>query len=119
MILKGLSNEYNTFTTVMTQKDTPMTFKNFKTALRNFEEAGKTEGNAVMNVKEKKFSGQPTAPLPRGNKTKFDGACLSCGKYGHKSQNCRKALRWCRNGNNKSHDMKFCRKTKTNYTRAK
>ena len=44
---------YNTFTTVMTQKDTPMTFQNFKTALRNFREAEKTEGNAVMNVKEK------------------------------------------------------------------
>ena len=42
-----------TFTTVMTQKDAPMTFQNFKTALRNFEEAGRTEGNAVMNAKEK------------------------------------------------------------------
>ena len=54
MILKGLPNVYNT-TNVMTQKDAPMTFQNFKTALRNFEEAGKTEGNAVMNVKEKKI----------------------------------------------------------------
>ena len=34
----------------MTQKDAPMTFQNFKTALRNFEESGKT----VVNVKEKK-----------------------------------------------------------------
>ena len=53
MILKGLPNEYNTFTTVMTQKDASIMFQNFKTALRDFEEAGKTEGNAVMNVKEK------------------------------------------------------------------
>ena len=111
MILKGLPNEYNTFTTVMTQKDAPMMFQNFKTALINFEEAGKTEGNTVMNVKEKKFSGRPTAPLQRENKTRFDGACFSCGKYGHKSQNCRKHSRWCKNCNNKSHDTKFCRKT--------
>ena len=81
MILKGLPNEYNTFTTVMTQKDAPMTFQNFKTTLRNFEEAGKTEGNAAMNVK--KFSGRPTAPLSRENETRFDGACFSSGKYGH------------------------------------
>ena len=87
MILKGLPNEYNTFTTVMTQKDTPMTFQNFKTAQKNFEETGKTEGNAEINVKEKKFSGRPTPPLPRENKTRFDGACFLCGKYGHKSQN--------------------------------
>ena len=72
-----------------------------------------------MNVKVKKFSGQLTAPLPRENKTKFDGTCFSCGKYDHKSQNCRKPSRWCRNCNNKSHDTKFCRKTKTNHTRAK
>ena len=52
-------------------------FQNFKTTLRNFEEAEKTEGNEVMNVKEKKFSGRPTAPLPRENKTRFDGACFS------------------------------------------
>ena len=84
MILKGLLNEYNTFSTVMTQKDIPMTFQNFKTVQRNFEEAGKTEGNAVMNVKEKKFSGQLTTPLLSENKTKFDGACFSCGKYGYK-----------------------------------
>ena len=58
-------------------------------------------------------------PLPRENKTKFDGACFSCGKYGHKSQNCRKALLSGRNCRKKSHDMKFCRKTKTNHSRAK
>ena len=78
MILKGLPNDYNTFTNVMTQKDAPMTFQNFKTALRNFK-----EGNAVMNMEEKKIIVRPTAPLPRENKTRFNGACFSCGKYGH------------------------------------
>ena len=75
MILKGLPNECNNFT-VMTLKDEPMTFQNFKMALRNFEEAGKTEGNAIMNVKEKKLCGRLTVPLPRENKTRFDGACF-------------------------------------------
>ena len=67
MLLKGLPKEYEVFATVVTQKDTPMTFQNFKTALRNFEEVEKTEDTihkAVMNVKEKKYSSQPTLFIP-------------------------------------------------------
>lgn len=39
-------------------RDAPMMFQNFKTALRNFEETEKTQGdipNAVLSVKEKKI----------------------------------------------------------------
>ena len=50
MILEGLPKEYKTFTTVIIQKDTPMMFLNFKTALRNFEEVEKTEDNIPVTA---------------------------------------------------------------------
>lgn len=56
MIIKGLPSGYKTFTTVITQRDAPMTFQDFKTALRNFEETEKNQGdspNTVMSVSEK------------------------------------------------------------------
>ena len=45
MILKVLPNDYKEVTTVIIEKDASMMFKNFKTALRNFEEAEKTDDN--------------------------------------------------------------------------
>ena len=94
MIQKGLPNKYKTFSTVITKRDTRMTFQNFKTTLRNFEEAEKTDDNttnAVMNLKERKYSSRPTAFISKEyNKTRFNGAYFSCRIYGHKSENCKK-----------------------------
>ena len=41
MALKGLTEEYKTFVTVITQRETALTFAEFKVALRNFEDTEK------------------------------------------------------------------------------
>jgi hypothetical protein len=42
MILKGLLRSYKTFSTAVIQREKPMTFSEFKTALRNYEENEKS-----------------------------------------------------------------------------
>ena len=41
MVLKGLPTQYNTFKTVVTQRERDMSFTEFKVALRSFEETEK------------------------------------------------------------------------------
>ena len=77
-----------------------MTFAEFKTALRNYEENdkyGKTaDKDNVMNVRQK-----------------FDGKCFTCEKKGHKSSECwMKTEKWCSMCKTKTHNTKDCRKRK-------
>ena len=44
MVLKGLPSEYNTFATVVVQREEQMTFAEFKSALRSHKENAKTHG---------------------------------------------------------------------------
>ena len=117
MVLKGLTSEYKTFVTVVTQKDTPMMFSEFKTALRNYEETRKTEDttvNKVMCVNERIAS-----PPRQHNKNKFKGTCYICRKYGHRSFECRNKNQlktqenWCGICKNGTHATKYCRRRKT------
>ena len=58
MCLKGLPSKYDTLKTVVTQRDIQMTFSQFKSSLRNFEETNKPRhepNNAVMNVNYEKL----------------------------------------------------------------
>ena len=79
MALKGLPSAYKTFMTVVTQRETQMTFSEFKTALRNCEETEKRcnrtpdngENDNVMTTKQG-----------------FQGNCFKCDKKGHKSKDC-------------------------------
>ena len=41
MVLKGLPQEFKTFSTVIRQREKPITFSEFKISLRNFEETEK------------------------------------------------------------------------------
>ena len=54
-MMKGLTEEYKTFVTVITQRETALTFVEFKVALRNFEETEKATRerptDTVMGVK--------------------------------------------------------------------
>ena len=62
MALKGLAKEYSSLVTVISQRDQPMTFGEFKIALRNYEETEKSRGtvkskDSVMKQEVKHSSG--------------------------------------------------------------
>ena len=103
MVLKGLPTEYNTFATVIVQREKQMTFAEFKSALRSHEESAKTLDAKTANANENVMFA----------KQKFDGNCFKCGRKGHKSSEClSRTEKWCSNCRNKSHDTRNCRKKK-------
>ena len=64
-----------------------MTFSEFKTALRNYEE----------NEKSCKTEDQDNVMYTEQQK-RFDGKCFKCDKKGHKSSDCwTKSEKWCTN----------------------
>jgi hypothetical protein len=69
MVLKGLPNNFKTFSAIVVQRDKEMTFAEIKTALRSYEEREKSRssdtGDNVMLFK---------------NNGKFEGTCFKCGK---------------------------------------
>lgn len=73
--LKGLPTSFKTFATIVMQKDTPMTFSEFKVALRNHEENERCcnkgdDGNA---------DGVMSATNGTHKPSKFHGKCFKCG----------------------------------------
>ena len=103
MVLKGLPTEYNTFATVIVQREKQKTFAEFKSALRSHEESAKTLDAKTADANENVMFA----------KQKFDGNCFKCGRKGHKSSEClSRTEKWCSNCRNKSHDTRNCRKKK-------
>lgn len=126
MVLKGLPPTVKPFTTVITQKDKKLTFTEYKTALRSYEETEKmctpqNQGNNVMQLRTsfKKFR----KPVPQtyqtrnydiknkglknnyynnnwnSNNTKTNIVCFRCGKAGHVRAKCQFYTRndFCKN----------------------
>ena len=110
MALKGLPSSYSAFSTVVTQKDKDITFLEFKSALKSFEE---TEKSRLL-------------PGKSDNVMKSDSSavnvitCYKCGKQGHKKFQCKvnvnnsgksnynNSNRWCSICRNKSHNTDVC-----------
>ena len=98
MVLKGLQSEFKTFTIVVTQKETQMTFTDFKVSLRNFEGTEKCQrmpsksDDSVMKAQQKDNQTESSVTCY---------TCYTCRKPGHKSYECRfkdkKDKRWCNN----------------------
>ena len=111
MMLKGLPRSNKTFSTVVIQREKPMTFSEFKTALRNYEEnekscrTGTDDKDNVMYTKQQK---------------RFEEKCFKCDKKGHKSSDCwLKNEKWCSTCKSKTHITKDCRSKKEGKDAAK
>ena len=84
-----------------------MTFSEFKTALRNYEENEKS-CNPRDNQDNVMFS-----------KQRFTGKCFKCDKQGHESSECRmKTEKWCVKCRSKTHNTKDCRANKKDTAKA-
>ena len=108
MVLKGLPPEFKMFRAVIGQKKT-LTFSQFKTELRAFEESEKPckqqedrPSENVMNLKDMQKN--------------FQVKCFSCGKLGHISRDCssktqgqRTSKKWCFNYKSGAHFTTQCR----------
>ena len=102
MVLKGLPSSFKTFSAIVVQRDKEMTFAEFKTALRSYEESERSRNSDTGdNVMLFKING------------KFEGTCFKCGKKGHKKSDCwsksGKTGKWCNICNSKTHETKECR----------
>ena len=123
MILKGLPKEYQAFTTVVTQRETPMTFSDFKVALRNFEDTEKIQCQSTRSTPNASSSSSvmTTKSFPKKSKR----WCRNCKSNTHDTDFCRRqdatanpstsknnqnTSRWCEICRSTTHDTKFCRK---------
>ena len=109
MSLKGLPVDYSAFSTVITQRQDNVTFGEFKTALKSFEETVRAKSDEKS---EKVMKSEAKAVV-----------CFKCRKPGHKQYECSEKnkhskgfdkAKWCNICKNKSHYTKECRKNKNN-----
>ena len=126
MVVKGLPDDYKSFTTYMMQQDIDQIgFSKFKAALKNFEENEKartdyhsdrdqvmkinnTKGNNLQNLKDK------TESRNDGNFT-----CYICSKSGHKSFQCpNRSKKWCNYCKSNTHHTNQCRRKSKNTAKA-
>ena len=130
IVLKGLPNEYHTFSLFITQSEREMSFQEFKVSLRNFEEnekavsAEKIDADLVMqashggrfNNKHSHHAGNNRTSNPDGFPAgKKQIVCNGCGADGHKSNSKLCPLnkdRWCSIHQSASHAESECRSKK-------
>lgn len=91
MLLKRLLPSFNTLKAIVTQRETPQSFPEFKASLRAYQENTKPQKeDSIMKTLYKK---DPPA-------------CFRCNKNGHFARNCTKS-RWCKFCEVSTHDTKF------------
>ena len=114
MVLKGLPEEYKSFVVVTTQSEKQQTFREFKVALRSFEDTERANiatGNHSVIKAEYKQESQPHV------------TCFQRGKPGHIAPFCyskdkgkNERGHWCNTCHHPSHSDKTCRRKGKNKT---
>ena len=121
MCLRGLPERFNSFATVITQREVDPDFVKFKSSLRSFEENDNARGTHC-NSNEHGIMNSEHATM---NLT-----CYACRRQGHKASSCpnksaahrgkprggkssaMKSNRWCSICRMNNHDTKFCGKNR-------
>lgn len=115
MVLKGLPEAFKPFAIHVTQRDETISFADFKTKLRSYEDTEKMRAAAtddnVMKVRaQQQQRGRPTGAGDRGaERTAADLACFRCGLKGHLARTCQRRL-WCSHCRSNTHRDATCRK---------
>jgi len=130
MIMKALPDQYKPFITVISQKDDTLSFSDFKTLLRNYEDTNKLQygqcnSSSVMNMKFEHHTNHP--------KRKSTKWCSFCKSATHDTNRCFKrndqrnkagqsqqppefsTSRFCTNCNSTTHDTRYCRRNNKTY----
>lgn len=120
MILKGLPVEFKSFNTVILQKEKELSFAQFRTLIKAFEENEKSRTDYEKSTSSDKVL-KTKAELSKSNNKLDSGqaktfTCFKCGKPGHKSFQCytNKNKKWCIKCKASSHNTEECRKMNKN-----
>ncbi|XP_057680235.1 uncharacterized protein LOC130908627 [Corythoichthys intestinalis] len=116
MVLKGLPESYKPFTIHVAHTDENMTFAEFKTKLRSFEETEKLNAaessDRVMKTKAR-ASKQTTKANARDRiKDDTELVCFKCGIKVHRAKSCRQKT-WCSRCKTDTHKDTTCRRKET------
>lgn len=113
MVLKGLPESFKPFSIHVAHTDDKITFAEFKTKLRSFEETEKVKtaesSDNVMKT-QGKTGRQPAKTSARGwIKDDTEIVCFKCGNKGHRARACRQKA-WCSICRNDTHKDATCRR---------
>ena len=112
MVLKGLPESFKPFVIHVSQRDDIISFAEFKTKLRSYEDTEKMRAAAtddnVMNVQQQR--GRPVDTCDRGaERSAADVVCFKCGLKGHLARTCQRKL-WCSHCKSTTHRDTTCRR---------
>ena len=101
MILKGLPESFKPFSIFVTQSDETLSFAEFKTKLRSYENTESMRTAAaddnVMGARAHLRRAAPAGASARSTES-GDIVCFRCGQRGHKVRDCQRGQQWYSQG---------------------